>query len=114
MTTVNAADWKGFADHFSKQHDGWSASLQVRQSDGGIEVEVDDRPFRGVTFEHRGSHDAVILTFGDDPDEHLTHIIEKPHDLAVLDGQSGHCSLIIGLADGSGCELELASPFNAD
>jgi len=51
MTTIDAAQWKAFAGRFSKQHDGWSASLQLRQSDGGVEMAVDDRPFRGVTFD---------------------------------------------------------------
>ena len=114
MTTVNSPDWKGFSDQFSRQHDGWSASLQVRQSGGAKEVEVDDRPFRGLTFEHRDGHDAMILTFGDDPDEHLTHIIEQPREMALLDGETGHCSLIIGLPDGTGYELELSNPFNPD
>lgn len=114
MTKIDAAQWKAFAVRFSKEHDGWSASLQVRQSDGGVEIAVDDRPFRGVTFETRDGGEALILTFGDDPDEHLAHIVEQPRELAVLDAQAGQCSLIIGLADGSGCVLELANPFNPD
>lgn len=114
MTVINATEWKTFADHFSKQYDGWSASLEMRESDGNVETEVDDRPFRGVIFENRDGHEAVILTFGDDADEHLSHTVEHPRELAVFDREDGECALIIGLADGSGCTLELANPFNAD
>lgn len=114
MTAIEASQWKGFADRFSGEHDGWSASLLVRQIDGSVETAIDDRPFRGVTFENRSGHETLILTFGDDADEHLAHIIEQPSDLAVLDADEGRCSLIVGLADGSGCVLELASPFNPD
>ena len=114
MTSIAATDWKSFADRFGKEHDGWSASLQLRQSHGAVEMAVDDRPFRGVTFENRGGHEALILTFGDDADEHLAHIIERPRELSMLESAEGNCSLIVGLADGSGCILELANPFNPD
>ena len=114
MTSIAAADWKAFADRFGKEHDGWSASLQLRQSDGSVEMAVDDRPFRGVTFENRDGHETLIVSFGDDADEHLAHIVERPRELAVLDADEGRCSLIVGLADGTGCILELENPFNPD
>ena len=114
MTRIENTDWKAFADRFSREFDGWSASLQLRESNGNVETAIDDRPFRGLTFEHRGAHDAMILTFGDDADEHLAHIVEQPRELSVLEAEPGVCSLIIGLADRSGCVLELASPFNPD
>ncbi|MGZ5443591.1 MAG: DUF5335 family protein [Thermoanaerobaculia bacterium] len=114
MTRIENTDWKAFADRFSKEFDGWSASLQLRESNGSIETAIDDRPFRGLTFEHRGTHDSLILTFGDDADEHLAHIVEQPSEMSVLAEEPGLCSLIIGLADQSGCVLELASPFNPD
>lgn len=110
MNIVAAPVWKAFADRFTKEHDGWTASLQVRDSGGELETAVDDRPFRGVTLERRPTHDALILTFGDDADEHLAHIVEQPRDLAVYDESEDQCSLIIGLADGSGCVLALANP----
>ena len=114
MTTIANADWKNFADRFTREHDGWSASLQLRESNGCVETALDDRPFRGITFEHRGARDALILTFGDDAEEHLSHIVEQPRELSVLDAEPGVCSLIIGLADRSGCILELANPFHPD
>lgn len=114
MSVIDAAQWKGFADRFSRDHDGWSASLELRETDGGMDVAIDDRPFRGLTFEHHDSHDSLILTFGDDADEHISHIIANPHDLTVLDPSGNECSLIIGLEDGSGCVLELTNPLIPD
>ena len=114
MATIERTQWQSFADRFSKEHDGWSASVEIRAADGGIEVAVDDRPFRGVAVERRGERDSLVLAFGDDPDEHLAHIVDGPSDLAVLESQPGQCSLVIGLTDGSGCVLELTSPFDAD
>lgn len=114
MTSIEGSRWKHFADHFSAAHDGWSASLQLRQADGGEEVVVDDRPFRGVTLEDHQGHEALILSFGDDPDEHLAHIVEHPRELSVLEDRPEQCSLLIGQADGTGCILELSSPFSPD
>lgn len=111
MSVIDTTRWKGFADRFGRDHDGRSASLELREPDGGMEIAIDDRPFRGLTFEHHDSHDSLILTFGDDADEHLTHIIENPHDLTLLDAAENECSLIIGLIDGSGCVLELTNPL---
>jgi Family of unknown function (DUF5335) len=114
MTSIESARWKSFVDRFSREHDGWSASLQLRQSDGSIETATDDRPFRGATIESHEGTVSLIITFGDDPDEHLTHIASRPTDIALLTPSEGVCSLIIGLDDGSGCVLELTSPFNPD
>lgn len=103
---IEARDWKTFAEQFSRTHDGWSASLEVRMPDGTTEMAIDDRPFRGVCFENRGGHDALLLVFGDDADEHLAHIVDHPRELAATGD-----TLVVGEQDGSGCVLELACPF---
>ena len=114
MIPIDATQWSEFTRRFSHEHDGWSASVQVRGSDGAVDLAVEDRPFRGLTFENRGGHEVMILSFGDDPEEHLAHIVEHPQALSLLDHHPRECSLVIGLADGSGCVLELDSPFHAD
>lgn len=114
MTTIERSRWPAFADRFTKEHDGWGASVELRQIDGGIEVAVDDQPFRGLTVEERSGRQSLILAFGDDPDEHVAHIVEQPGELSVLETGSRKCSLVIGLADGTGCVLELTNPFTTD
>ena len=114
MTAIARPEWKSFSEGFSRDHDGWSASLELRRIDGGVEVAVDDRPFRGITSEKHDGHEALILTFGDDPDEHLAHIVDDPSELALLEPEEGHCSLVIGASDGTGCVVEMENPFNPD
>lgn len=114
MTTIDATQWKSFADRFSKEHERWTASLRVRQSDGGEEIPIDGRPFRGLTFRNADGPEALIVAFGDDPDEPLVYIIDRPAELSLLGNERDECSLVIGLEDGSGCLLELANPFNPD
>jgi hypothetical protein len=111
MQTIDTRQWTSFANRFTSEHDGWSASLQLREPSGAIEMAIDDRPFRGLTIENHLGNESIILTFGDDPDEHLTHIVEHPRSVTLEDAGPTQCSLIVGLADGSGCVLELASPY---
>ncbi len=109
--TIDSATWTTFADRFTRDHDGWSATLELREPDGTIETAVDDRPFRGIAFERRGGHESVVLVFGDDADEHLAHIVESPREIVSVETEHGReASLIIGLEGGSGCILELANP----
>ncbi len=114
MKSIDARQWKSFANRFTSEHDGWSASLQLREPGGAIEMAIEDRPFRGVTVEDHLGHEALILMFGDDPDEHLAHIMEHPSSVDLDDDEPAQCSLIVGLQDGTGCVLELASPFEPD
>lgn len=110
--TISASEWKSFGDRFSRSHDGWSAALELRNADGNVEREFEDRPFRGLCFAIRGEHDALVLIFGDDVGEHVAHTFEHPQDITLLDaGDGSESSLIVSLNDGSGCMLELTNPF---
>lgn len=111
MQTIDARQWKSFANRFTAEHDGWSASLRVREPSGAIEMAIEDRPFRGLTIEDHHGNEALILMFGDDPDEHLAHIVEHPSSVTLDSAGPDRCSLVVGLRDGSGCVLELASPY---
>ena len=114
MTAIDPSGWKAFANRFTREHDGWSAAVELRDTAGGLEAAVDDRPFRGLTIEEHHGRQALVLAFGDEPDEHLAHIVEQPRELSLLVSREDRCALMIGLADGTGCVLELTNPFTAD
>lgn len=107
---VTPPQWSRFAKSFSRAHDGWASAIELHEADGEMEVVVDDRPFRGISCERHGDHDTLILSFGDDPDEHLSHLIEEPRAMTLLENDHSHVSLVIDLEDGSGCVLELSNP----
>lgn len=111
ITAVDASQWETFADHFSEEHDRWSASFHVRRRDGGIDVFVDQRPFRGVTFRD-GTPDAFILLAGENPDDFVAHIVDRPTNVLAF-GEECECSLLIESEDGSGCLLRVAAPTSA-
>jgi putative phosphoribosyl transferase len=111
LTSIDAGQWETFADHFSEQHDRWSASFHIRRPDGHINVYVDQRPFRGVTFRD-GSPDAFILLAGENPDDFVAHIVDRPTKVVAF-GEEGDCSLLIESEDGGGCLLRVATPLSA-
>ena len=111
MRSIDSSQWKTFSQRFTSAHDGWSATLQLREPSGAMDLAVEDRPFRGLTLESHLGNEALILTFGDDSDEHLTHTIEHPRKVTVHDPNPAECALIVTLPDGSDCVLELANPL---
>lgn len=112
IANIAAPEWKPFTNAFSRAHDGWSATLQLRDANGAVDPIVGDRPLRGITFEDRRGHDAMIVTFGDDAEEHLAHIVEHPKRLIAFESDDhSEASLVIEATDGSGCILELENPI---
>ncbi|MHB1296572.1 MAG: DUF5335 family protein [Anaerolineae bacterium] len=83
---VEKDHWKDFCDGFTGLHEGWIASLRVR-SDGSEEPVAEDLPFVGVTLDPE--RDSISLAIGDDPREHLTHIIDHPKKLWVEQTDDG-------------------------
>jgi hypothetical protein len=112
IDNVNTAQWKPFTNAFSRAHDGWAASLLMRDRSGALDPIIEDRPLRGITFENRSPrHDALIVMFGDDAEEHLTHVVYHPCRLIAFESDDHReASLVIETKDGSGCILELENP----
>ncbi|MGH9601842.1 MAG: DUF5335 family protein [Terriglobales bacterium] len=75
---IPRAEWRTFFDSFSRQHEGWLASLELLAPDLGALTEVYNRPLAGITAElHRSGRDSITIIFGRIPSE-LTHIVSEP------------------------------------
>lgn len=113
IANVAARQWKPFVDAFTRAHDGWGASLLMRDRSGALDPVFEDRPLRGITFEDRNPrHDAFIVTFGDDAEEHVAHLIAHPARLIAFESDDHReASIVIETKDGSGCIVELENPF---
>ncbi len=112
---VVANEWKAFADQFSRAHEGWIASLEVREGGEPLRVQVDDSPFRGATVDKRDGRDTLVLTFGYEPEEHFAHIIHSPRALLTSETDDrSEASLIVESSDGGRCILELWNPLREE
>jgi Family of unknown function (DUF5335) len=68
--------WSNFFDAFSRQHEGWLATLEVFKSNLGAQSEASELPLEGVSI---SSPDAISVSFGED----VTHTIDQPEHVWV-------------------------------
>ena len=72
-------EWKTFLDTFSRQHEGWLATLEVLGTDIGAQQEARDLPLEGVSVASKdGSPETIAISLGKAIDDHVTHTITEP------------------------------------
>lgn len=70
-------EWTNFFDSFSRQHQGWLATLEVLGSDIGAQQEADQLPFEGISLSSDDEEAAVLINVGKSVD-HVSHSIRQP------------------------------------
>ena len=72
-------DWNNFFDVFSRQHEGWLATLEIFGPEVGAQEEAHQLPFEGISIASGGNGaDAIAINLGKTPEDHVTHTITKP------------------------------------
>src|SRR5438552_10172700 len=81
-------EWLSCLDAFSREHQGWTVTIEVDARGLEHRVEAESLPFEGITPEHSEGHDRISVAVGgepDDPDDHLTHFITDPVRVRLLE-----------------------------
>jgi hypothetical protein len=109
--TIGRDQWIPFLADFTRDNRGAHARLDVLGPDVGYQVETEDRPFDGIASDTKDGEDAVWITFGSTPDQHLTHGV---HGVTVIRirpavGLQG-AAVLIEARDGTKTLLELSRP----
>lgn len=108
---IPRGEWLSFLDSFSRQHEGWLATVEVAEGEGGSGVEAENLKFEGATPEHSEGHDRISIALGKAPDDHLTHFISDPVRVVFLETKgSGHVGLQIEAADGGRTLVRFRGP----
>jgi hypothetical protein len=72
-------EWTTFLDTFSRQHEGWLATLEVFATDIGAQQEARDLPLVGITPTSKDSKpETIAISLGKTPDDHVTHTVTGP------------------------------------
>jgi hypothetical protein len=72
-------EWSNFFDVFSRQHEGWLATLEIFGPEVGAQEEAHELPLEGISLASGGNEtDAVAISLGKTPEDHVTHTITKP------------------------------------
>lgn len=75
---IPRAEWNTFLDSFSRQHEGWLATLEVLATDIGAQQEARDLPFEGITTSKNSTPETIAISLGETPEIHVTHTITEP------------------------------------
>lgn len=72
-------EWDTFFDTFSRQHEGWLATLEVLGSEIGAQQEARDLPLEGISATSADDESQEIaISLGKTPEDHVTHTINRP------------------------------------
>jgi Family of unknown function (DUF5335) len=105
--------WPSFFDSFTRQHEGWLATLEVFAESVGAQPEAEELPFEGISLDAEdGELDSVIISFGKSPSQHVTHTIYQPKHLWLQRTPEGaDAALEIKAEDNSSTLLRFRSPM---
>ena len=96
-------EWNAFFEMFSKQHEGWLATVEVLGRDIGAQEAAHELPLVGITAELQGTNgDAVSIIVGKAAADHVTHTVAGATHVRLEQAESGADeALQVEAADGT-------------
>jgi hypothetical protein len=109
--TISRDQWIPFLADFTRENRGAHARVDVLGPDVGYQVETENRPFDGIAADTKDGEDAVWITFGSSPDQHLTHGVRGVTLIRTRPPVGLHgAAVLIEARDGTKTLLELTRP----
>ena len=97
---IEKSDWAAFAEEFSKQHAGETATLEMLGDDVGDQYSAENLPFVGMTLEGKGSDaGSLILMLGTEGRDSMERFIAGPKSLQMHTSPDGETVLQIEADD---------------
>ena len=97
---IGRGEWAAFAEDFSRQHAGETATLEAVGTDVGDQYAAENLPFVGMTLEAKGSDTgALVLMLGTEGTDHMERLIAAPQSLEVHLTPEGETVLEITASD---------------
>src|SRR5947209_15145999 len=83
-------EWNAFFEMFSKQYEGWLATVEVLGRDIGAQEEAHELPLVGIIADLNGSDaDAVSIIVGKAAEDHVTHTVTGAARVRLKQTESG-------------------------
>jgi hypothetical protein len=113
---IPSDEWKGFLDRFSRQHEGWLATLEVFAPEIGAQQEALELPLEGISAAMKDSEPRTIaISLGKTPEDHVTHTIVEPTRVWLEQTPEGaNAALEIESADGTKTLLRFRSALPSE
>ena len=108
---IEIGQWITFLAEFTRQNRGAHARLEVLGGEVGRQVETENRPFDGIAADVKDGERVVWISFGDTPEDHLTHGVHGATAIRVRPpvGDEG-AAVEVEAEDGTKTLLELTKP----
>lgn len=76
---IPRGEWNKFLNTFSRQHEGWLATLEVFAVDIGAQAQARNLPLEGITATTTNDDSqSIAINLGKTPEDHVTHTITRP------------------------------------
>ena len=109
---IPVQDWVEFFKMFSRQHEGWRASVVILGGEVDAGIEARALPLVGVSVDVIGGNRTIAISLGERGSEHLTHLVSKPKSVGLKQTEQGaHEALAIESEDGVKTLLRFRSPM---
>jgi hypothetical protein len=86
---VTRNEWTNFFDVFSKQHEGWIASLEILGDQVGAQAEAIELPFEGISVSAEDEPQSLIINLGRTAEDHVSHTVERPRHVWLRQTEEG-------------------------
>lgn len=86
---VTRNEWTKFFDAFSKQHEGWIASLEILGDQIGAQAEAVELPFEGISVSSEDEPQSLVINLGRTAEDHVSHTIERPRHVWLRQTEEG-------------------------
>ena len=104
LIKLDKGNWKIFFDDVSKASIGKRAEIEVAALDLGAQVEAEWLPLLGIVYDPKSDIIEIAL-------ENLDHMVRKPRDVFVDQGELGLTSLKATDGDGRQHIVQLREPL---
>ena len=82
---ISRDEWRTFFDSFSRQHEGWLATLELLGDEIGAQQQGRELALAGVSLASGGEEpEAISIGLGITPDERVSHAITQPTRVWLL------------------------------
>lgn len=98
---VTRNEWTSFFDIFSKQHEGWIASLEVLGDEVGAQAEVVvELPFEGISVAE-AEPQSLVINLGRTTETRVSHTIKRPQHVWLRQTEEGANDSLEIVAEGN-------------
>jgi Family of unknown function (DUF5335) len=116
MREIPRDEWRSFFDIFSRQHEGWLATLEVIGQELDVQHEPREFPLKAISLTPTvDKSTAVAIELGKSSEDHFKHaVIEPAHVWLLRTPEGANAALKIESADKTKTVLRFRSPTSPE